>query len=618
MSLEAQWDALYRLFYKRDARSAFASGKLPAGLTKPEAEQFRAIDPARLNMVVLLHTPDIGGWYRGVPATWLALQATLNCNELELVGRLTSSDAFELRINDDEDCRALAGFIAQLPPQQTRDSRWLSDLLRYELLIAGKWPDERSPRVETFKYDVDGIRRALIEQQLCPTEEKAGQHAILFHRGKREINEVALKPDQAAALQAHLRAPRSASLNKRCLALLKAVGASLLICLALACEQRPMDAANVDKAPEVNAKSLPAIKLTPAFPKLKFNRPVWLTHVPGGNKLIVVEQYGKIRSFENKADVAASGVYLDLTDKIVRDSNEEGILCAAFHPKFAENGYCFVSYNAYNPHRSIIARFKRNAAGDALDPSSEKTILEIPQGAFNHKGCTLLFGKDGLLYASFGDGGNQHDPDGNGQNLGVRKAKVLRIDIDKEEGGKTYAIPAENPFVKRAGARPEIWAYGLRNTWRMSFDSVTGDLWGGDDGQNSWEEVNLITRGGNYGWDVREGTHAHEDGAGGPDPFIDPVVEYSDTLGRAIIGGFVYRGEKFKTMQGLYFYADHTSGRLWALRYKDGKVDANAEVLKVRRAQIASFGLDADGELYACGFGPKRLEESEILRVEIE
>ncbi|MCC6574079.1 MAG: PQQ-dependent sugar dehydrogenase [Planctomycetes bacterium] len=630
MPLREQWDALYRLFYKRDVRSAFASGQLPPGLNKHEADQFRAVDPARLNMVVQLHTPDIAGWYRHVPATWLALQAVLDANEYELVGLLTASDAFELRVNDDEGCRALAGFIAALPTRDTRDAGWLGDLLHYELLIAGRWPDERSPRVEKFRFDVEGIRRALVEQRLCPTGETPGQHAILFHRGKSEIGEAALNPDQASWLADHLGnkdAPaqdRKSGVAKRCLTLLKAVGVSLLLAIAVvACDARAgennpeVKGLFADLVPDTN-NSLPKIKLTPAFPKLKFKRPLWLTNA-GDNRLFVVEQYDQIHVFENKHDVAEAKVFLDLSKKIITDSNEEGVLCLAFHPKFAANNYCYVSYNAPSPQRSVISRFTISKTDkDKADPATEKVILEIPQRYFNHKGCTLLFGKDGFLYASFGDGGSQHDPHKNGQNLGVMLAKVLRIDVDKEEGGKNYAVPRDNPFVDRAGALPEIWAYGLRNTWRMSFDSETGDLWGGDAGQNSWEEVNLIQKGGNYGWSIREGSHRHEDGPAPADPYIEPVAEYSNRLGRAIIGGYVYRGAKFKDMQGVYFYGDYSSGCIWGLRAKDGKATENGQVLKTTRVGIASFGVDKDNELYVCGFGLRRTEEGEILRVEPE
>lgn len=237
MSLETQWDALYRLFYKRDVRAAFSRGTMPDGLTRQEIEQFRSVPADRLNVVVGLHAPDIGGWYRPrVPATWLALQATLECDERELVQRLTASDAFELRVNDDEGCLALNGFIHMLSSRHLKQSPWLADLLRYELLTAGSWPDERSPRVETFRYDVEGIRRALLEQSLCPLGEKSREIAILFHRGASEIGEAALNTAQAKWLAAHVsgKVPQGdASLKKRCLGLLKAVGASLLLAITL-------------------------------------------------------------------------------------------------------------------------------------------------------------------------------------------------------------------------------------------------------------------------------------------------------------------------------------------------------------------------------------------------
>jgi len=238
-------------------------------------------------------------------------------------------------------------------------------------------------------------------------------------------------------------------------------------------------------------------------------------------------------------------------------------------------------------------------------------ILEVDQPYGNHNGATVLFGPDGYLYISLGDGGSAFDPQDNGQNLSTLLGTILRIDVDREQDGHAYAIPPDNPFVDRPGARGEIWAYGLRNVWRMSFDRETGDLWAGDVGQNKWEEIDLITRGGNYGWRIREAAHPFKAGTP-PDPMIDPVVEYPqrrgqgrsrELVGMSITGGCVYRGRSQPQLAGVYLYGDYVTGRIWALRYEDGRVTAHRQVFDgPPRVHISSFGEDADGELYVCSF----------------
>ena len=217
----------------------------------------------------------------------------------------------------------------------------------------------------------------------------------------------------------------------------------------------------------------------------------------------------------------------------------------------------------------------------------------------------MLFGPDGMLYLSFGDGGSGNDPWGHGQDMNTWLAKVIRIDVDRVEAGQTYSVPADNPFVGQAGIKPEIWASGLRNVWRMSFDRSTGDLWGGDVGQNKWEEIDLILKGKNYGWRPREGRHATrgvKDASDDASRFEEPVAEYDHSEGISVTGGFVYRGAKHPSMQGIYLYGDYQFGTVWGLRYdtKASTMTTDPERLFRKRFCIASFGELNDGTVLMC------------------
>ncbi len=381
--------------------------------------------------------------------------------------------------------------------------------------------------------------------------------------------------------------------------------------------EAPQTAAQSDRKP---AADLPTLHLAPAFARLSFSRPIFITHAgDGSDRLFVVEQTGRIRVFPNRSDVEAANVFLDIRDRIQMRHNEEGLLALAFHPKYRENGRFFVYYSVGNPKRNRISEFRVSEHDrDAADHESEKIILDIPQKHGNHNGSTLLFGPDGYLYTSHGDGGLANDPDGHGQNLGTLLGTITRIDIDRQDEGKAYAIPADNPFVdqsKYPGARGEIWAYGLRNVWRMSFDRATGDLWAGDVGQNAWEEIDIITKGGNYGWNIREGTRRFAGGEADT-PLIDPVAEYPHSQGLSVTGGYVYRGKASPSLEGIYIYGDYATGRIWGLRFADGKVIANGEMLSGRdRAFIASFGEDEAGELYVCAFDRLDGRSGKIMRV---
>ncbi len=364
----------------------------------------------------------------------------------------------------------------------------------------------------------------------------------------------------------------------------------------------------------VETKPHPQVQIERAFPELKITRPVILTHAgDGSGRLFVVTQQGIVNVFPNRQDVKPSEVktFLDIREKVVyKDTeNEEGFLGMAFHPKFAENGEFFVYYTSTQapPHTSVISRFRVSKDNpDQADPNSEEEILRIPQPFWNHNGGTIVFGPDGYLYVGLGDGGAANDPQGNGQNLKTLLGSILRIDVDNTQGDLKYAIPKDNPFVNRKDARGEIYAYGIRNIWRMAFDRKTNVLWAADVGQNLWEEIDLIVPGGNYGWNLREGTHKFgEAGVGPREDLIEPIWEYHHNIGKSITGGHVYRGQKVPALDGMYLYADYVSGLVWALDYdaKAKKLKANylipvAESVSLKNMPVITFGEDEEGEVY--------------------
>jgi glucose/arabinose dehydrogenase len=238
-----------------------------------------------------------------------------------------------------------------------------------------------------------------------------------------------------------------------------------------------------------------------------------------------------------------------------------------------------------------------------FDTESEEVLLEIPEPYWNHNGGTVLFGPDGMLYLAVGDGGAANDPHDYGQDLSSLLAKVLRIDVSSSQGDLPYSIPSDNPFVDDKGARGEIWAYGLRNIWRMSFDSKTGKLWAGDVGQNKWEEIDIVERGGNYGWNIREGRHPFRRARDGDaTQLIDPVAEYRHRDGLSVTGGYVYRGSKYPQLVGVYLYADYAYGTVWGLRDLGKSYSEPKVVLKKGGSLISSFGESNAGELYATTF----------------
>ncbi|MFN8052731.1 MAG: PQQ-dependent sugar dehydrogenase [Acidimicrobiales bacterium] len=287
----------------------------------------------------------------------------------------------------------------------------------------------------------------------------------------------------------------------------------------------------------------------------------------------------------------------------VRDlSSERGLLGLAFSP---DGGTLYVSYtDGDDDGASVIARYSMRGA--VADPASRTEVLRLAQPFANHNGGNIGFGPDGFLYVGFGDGGSQDDPSGNGQNPGVLLGKMLRIDPTDPPAGAGYAVPADNPFVATAGARPEIWLTGVRNPWRFSFDRVTGDLWIGDVGGAEWEEVDVLPtatgrgRGANLGWHLREGKHDTDERGPRPAGLVEPVFEYSHDEGSAITGGFVYRGASLPGLTGAYLFSDFSAATLRALRVEDGRVTEQATIptTGATMEQVSTFGEGPDGEIY--------------------
>ncbi len=352
----------------------------------------------------------------------------------------------------------------------------------------------------------------------------------------------------------------------------------------------PWTTSNIKGTPDPPAP----YRIERAFPKLKFTEPLALTRAPGTDRLFVAERYGKIFSFPNTPQAEKADLFLDLGNVVY------GL---AFHPQFSKNGYVYVSYiidpKEELPRGTHLSRFQVSRDDPfRCDKSTEKLLLEWPSGG--HNGGCLKFGPDGYLYIATGDSSGFADEYQTGQDISNLPASVLRIDVDRSDDGKAYGIPKDNPFVGVPGARGEIWAYGLRQVWKMSFDRVTGDLWGGNVGQDLWEMVVRIQRGGNYGWSVTEGSHPFlPQRKKGPTPILPPIVEYNHTEGRSVTGGFVYHGSRLKDLVGAYIYGDYDTGRVWGLRMDRSrrKVTWHQELVDTS-LRLVGFGEDQAGELY--------------------
>lgn len=351
------------------------------------------------------------------------------------------------------------------------------------------------------------------------------------------------------------------------------------------------------------------IVLKEAFPQLSFIRPVDFQHAgDDSNRVFVVEQRGVISVFENDSTTENKDIFLDIEDQVEDGGNEQGLLGLAFHPDFESNGYFYVNYTASNPDRTVISRYQVSSTDEnKADSATELVVLEFDQPYANHNGGQLSFGPDGYLYIAVGDGGSGGDPQGHGQNLGTLLGTILRIAVDGSQDGNNYSIPTDNPFVDNTdGFRKEIYAYGLRNPWRFSFDAENGNLWTGDVGQNRYEEINMIEKGGNYGWNIMEASHCFKPENGCEQEGLKmPVWEYDRTQGDiSITGGFVYRGPSIEKLQGLYLYADYVTGRIWTLDVSGGGTPNN-ELLVRGDFPISSFGVDQQDELFVCGFDGK-------------
>ena len=351
-----------------------------------------------------------------------------------------------------------------------------------------------------------------------------------------------------------------------------------------------------------------AMRLVRAFPELSFNRLLWMGSAPNDDRFIYfVEQDGRIL-VADAGNPVSTKVFLE--EEVRRGHNEEGLLALAFHPDYLQNGRFFIYYSASNPRRAVLSELRRSAARESVaDPTTERVLLEIEQPFGNHNGGDIQFGPDGYLYLAVGDGGAGGDPLGHGQQATTLLATMLRIDVDSEDAacGTPYGIPADNPFaaercqpgVAPAGA-PEVFAWGLRNVWRMSFDRATGELWAGDVGQDEREEIDIVENGHNYGWNQMEGAICFR-GNCDPEAFTAPVYDYDHDDGKSVTGGFVYRGSRLPELWGKYIFGDYETGRIWALERVQGG-PPEVTLLTYSRKRISSFGEGPDGELYVLTF----------------
>ncbi len=336
-----------------------------------------------------------------------------------------------------------------------------------------------------------------------------------------------------------------------------------------------------------------------------FKQPVYLTAPSGSSDLYVVEQAGMIRLRSGSKWLTTP--FLDLHSQVV-SGGEMGLLSLAFHPQYTRNGRFFLNYTTGSPLKTRISEWRANPKTKRVIAGSERVLLEIAQPYRNHNGGQIAFGPDQKLYIGMGDGGSANDPQGHGQNLSSLLGKILRIDVDQ---GHPYRIPSDNPFLKQSGLRPEIWAYGLRNPWRFSFDRATGELYAGDVGQNRFEEIDLIQRGGNYGWKIREGLACFFPENNCPSTGLKaPLQVYDHSQGVSVTGGFVYRGSKYPALKGIYLYADFGSGTIWGLKQSKGKNSWN-QVLLNSGLQVSSFGQDGQGELYLLDYSNGRVFQIE-------
>jgi glucose/arabinose dehydrogenase len=399
--------------------------------------------------------------------------------------------------------------------------------------------------------------------------------------------------------------------------LLAACGASQGVAITATLPALPSSTGRPTPTATVTATTSPTVM--PTFPDpagyawnpvvLGLDLPVDIQNAgDGSGRLFIVEKHGRIRILQGGQYLPTP--FLDISTKIGSRHTEQGLLGLAFHHNYARSGLFFVNYTDENGN-TVIARFHVSADNPNLaDPTSEVDVLRVDQPYNNHNGGGLAFGPDGYLYIGLGDGGSEGDPLLNGQNLRTPLGKMLRIDVDH---GSLYAIPVDNPFAQ-SGGLPEIWAYGLRNPWRFSFDHLTGDLYIADVGQDAWEEIDFVPAGRpggmDLGWSYYEGAHPYKGQPPTSASFTWPVSEYSHADGCAITGGYVYRGAALPEWQGVYFYGDYCSGNIWGLHLLNG-IAQQSKILFTTNAKITTFGVDEAGEIYLADYssgGLLRLE----------
>jgi uncharacterized repeat protein (TIGR03806 family) len=386
----------------------------------------------------------------------------------------------------------------------------------------------------------------------------------------------------------------------------RVVVALLMVGMAAAAEQIPAfdttkrvlwSGSKVQGAPEPPAR----FRTERLYPGLKLDGPVDAQLSPDRKRWYVTEQLAVIRTFAADGAAGASSVLLDLSTPDRKWDHRRNAYSVAFHPRFAENGYLYLFTRDPIPDPAMgrITRFVVTTAADGTptcDPKSAVTIIEWPSGE-DHFGGSLNFGNDGMLYFPVGDGNGYGDAKMSGQDLSDLNASVMRIDVDRPAPGQQYAIPADNPFLTVPEARGEVWAYGLRNIWKMSFDRVTGELWGCDVGQDLWDSVMRIGKGQNYGWSVYEGSHDFRpERAKGPTPISKPLYEHEHFEARSLTGGFVYRGKALADLVGAYVYGDYDTGKIWGIRATGERVTWHQELVDTP-LRIVGFAQDADGEL---------------------
>jgi len=361
--------------------------------------------------------------------------------------------------------------------------------------------------------------------------------------------------------------------------------------LAQSQQRSPWTTSRINGSPEPPTPYLTA----PAFPNLSFAEPLEAVVAPGGNRMYVAERFGRIVAFDNDPAARTSDVFLDL-GKVIYGFD--------FHPRFEQNGYVYVVYILdpvlEEPKGTRLVRFTATKSDGTLkcDPATEQLLLEWPSGG--HNGGCLRFGPDGMLYIATGDSSGIADSLLTGQDLSELSGAILRIDVDHPSGGLNYSIPADNPFVGVEKARGENWAYGLRQPWKMHFDRQTGVLWTGNVGQDLWEQIFIVERGGNYGWSVMEGSHPFRpERPRGPSPFVAPIVEHNHTEFRSITGGVMYHGSQLPELKGAYIYGDYDTGQIWMFRYDyDTKAVTDHRQLVDSSLRLVGFVEDHAGEFY--------------------